>query len=743
MRQYITATTTEYNTIENHVHAPLFRRRFDCNKIGASVLEISAAGFYRVFLNGKELTKGFFAPYISNPDQVIYYDEYSLDGILQEKENELFVLLGNGFNNSNDCGIWEFDKAPFRSAPKFYLAVYVDGKQILTTDEKFEVYDSPITFDDLRCGEHYDARLEKGLFKTTTKPVLAPLPKGEYKKCTAHPIVREKELHVQEIIKGDNGYLYDFGENNTGLCRLNICATEGQVIDMTFCEMREKNEPDQRNLRLRDQYVEGYVQHDRYICKEGEQTYTPSFTYHGFRYVYVEGITKEQATESLLTYLVIHSDVKTRASFACSNELINRIQDCVVRTDKANYHYFLTDCPHREKNGWTGDIAATAEQVNYNLDTYASAREWLHTVRKAQLDSGQIPGIIPTGGWGYEWGSGLIWDSVLVELPYQLYRFYGKTEIVEENVEAIWNYLAYMRSMENDSGLFDYGLGDWCEAGAIDETVSKTPSEVVISLAAVDLLEKAAYLFQVAGQAHRANDVKQYAGKIRAAFREKYIADCAVHCMSQTAQSMALALNVFEEYEKEDAYHKLLQIIEEDGMHLRFGFTGARYLFDVLSEFGNTQLALQLIVGPEFPSYGYCISEGATTLWEMFCELEEREGRMVRKDGNPSMLSMNHPAFGSVSAWFYRRLAGLNVISAQELCISPCIDCDLDWVEAEYGNEHGKIRISWKRQKDDAVLKVTNYGFTGKVQSKYLLDNGQKSAILSEGTTEYFLGACI
>ncbi len=743
MRQYIAATTTKYNTIENHVSAPLFRRIFDCAKRGDSVLEISAAGFYRVFLNGKELTKGFFAPYISNPDQVIYYDEYSLDDILRDKGNELLVLLGNGFNNSNDCGIWEFDKASFRSAPKFYLAIRVDGEQILTTDEQFEVCDSPITFDDLRCGEHYDARLGENLFASPAKPVFTPMPKGEYRKCMAHPIVIEKELTVKEIIKGNTGFLYDFGENNTGLCRLQICASEGQEIDMTFCEMRDKNEPDQRNLRFRDRYVEGYVQHDRYICKEGEQTYMPSFTYHGFRYVYIEGITEEQATESLLTYLVIHSDIKTRATFACSNEIINQIQECVVRTDKANYHYFLTDCPHREKNGWTGDVAATAEQVNYNFDTYASAREWLHTVRKAQLESGQIPGIIPTSGWGYEWGSGLIWDSVLVELPYQLYRFSGKIEIVEENIETIWKYLGYMRSMENESGLFDYGLGDWCEAGAIDETVSKTPLEVVISLASIDLLAKAEFLFQVAGQEHRADDVKQYMDTIRKTFRDKYIVDDAVSCMSQTAQSMALALNVFEECEQEQAYRKLLEIIEEDGRHIRFGFTGARHLFDVLSKFGDTQLALELIVGPEFPSYGYCIQDGATTLWEMFCELAEEDGRKFRIDGNPAMLSMNHPAFGSVSSWFYRRLAGLHVISAQELLISPCIDCNLDWVEAEYENEYGEIKILWKRQKDDVVLKVTNHGFTGKVQSKYLLDNEQKEIILSEGTTEYFLGACM
>ena len=160
MRQYIAATEKEYNTIKKHLCAPLFRKKFDCEKKGESVLEISAAGFYRVFLNGQELTKGFFAPYISNPDHVVYYDEYSLEGVLKKQDNELWVLLGNGFNNVNDNGIWDFEDASFRSAPKFYLSIYVDGKQIITTDETFEVYSTPITFDDLRCGELYDANME-------------------------------------------------------------------------------------------------------------------------------------------------------------------------------------------------------------------------------------------------------------------------------------------------------------------------------------------------------------------------------------------------------------------------------------------------------------------------------------------------------------------------------------------------------------------------------------------------------
>lgn len=739
MRQYIAATDKEYNTIKKHLCAPLFRKTFDCDKEGKSILEISAVGLYRVFLNGQELTKGFLAPYISNPEQIIFYDEYNLEGRLKEKDNELLVLLGNGFNNVNDNGIWDYEKASFRSAPKVYLSITVNGEQIVTTDETFEVYSSPIMFDDLHCGEWYDARLEENMFDKQSRPVLVEAPQGEYRKCMAQPIVIEKEIKVKEIFKGTDGFLYDFGENNTGLCRLSINGVEGQVIDLTFSELRDGNKPDMRSITFGERSPEGYVQRDRYICKEGKQEYTPSFTYHGFQYVYVQGITEEQATESLLTYLVIHSDIKKRAQFACSNDTVNKIQECVLRSDTSNFHYFPTDCPHREKNGWTGDIAVSAEQLAYNFDAYDSLREWLHMVRKTQLESGEIPGIIPTTGWGYAWGNGLVWDNVLVELPYQLYCFHGKQEIVEENIEAIWKYLGYMRSKRNEDGLFAYGLGDWCEAGAVREDVCKTPLEVTASLSSVDLLQKASALFHIVGQDDRADEAEKLERDIKDAFRKKFVSNNAVSCLSQTAQSMALTLGIFQVEEREAAYQELLKIIKRDNNRFCVGIVGVRYLFDVLSEFGDSEMALHLVADPAFPSYGYLIERGATTLWEAFHNYKDDGDRIERKDEYPHIVSFNHHFYGSISTWFYRQLAGLHVISAQELLISPRIESGLDWAEAEFKNEYGSIKLVWRRKGDSVTLKIDNHGFKGRIQGERFICCGNTSTMLQEGSAEYIL----
>ena len=304
---------------------------------------------------------------------------------------------------------------------------------------------------------------------------------------------------------------------------------------------------------------------------------------------------------------------------------------------------------------------------------------------------------------------------------------------MEENIEAIWKYLGYMRNKRNEDGLFAYGLGDWCEAGAPREDLCKTPLEVTASLSAIDLLQKASVLFHIAGKEDQANQAEEFEANVKRAFRKKYVSNHVVSCLSQTAQSMALALEIFKKEEREAAYQELLKIIKRDNNRFCVGIVGARYLFDVLSKFGNSELALKLVADPAFPSYGYLIKRGATTLWEAFYDYKENEDRMERKDGQSHIVSFNHHFYGSVSAWFFKRLAGLNIISVKEISISPCIECGLDWVEAEYENECGKVKLSWKRNKNLVILKIDNGGFRGTVCRKNICEP------LLDGTREYIL----
>lgn len=433
----------EYADIGNFVPAPFFRKKITAEKIKAAGIIIGAAGFYRLFLNGKDITKGFLAPYISNPDDIIYYDRYDVSGLINEGENIIAVLLGNGLQNNSGGAIWDFDKAPWRGAPSFALRLNMTDSDGNTTaiesDESFKVCDSPILFDDYRCGEYYDARLEIPDFHSADfddselkNAISVKAPHGEKRLCTADPVRIYAELKPVDVTREENGWLYDFGENNTGVCRLSVNAKAGQKITLRHGEWLNGGSLCLDNIRFAQQsdLQKDFVQKSEYICKDGNQTHTPSFIYNGFRYVLAEGITEEQANADLLTYLKISSLPDCAGEFACSDEIINKIQEAAVRSDISNFNYFPTDCPQREKNGWTADASLSAEQMLLNLYPEKCYKEWMRSIYKALSDKGQLPGIIPTGGWGYHWGNGPAWDNVIINLPYFTYIYRGDKEIL-------------------------------------------------------------------------------------------------------------------------------------------------------------------------------------------------------------------------------------------------------------------------------------------------------------------------
>lgn len=727
---YLSASE-DFCTVEKHIPAPLFKRVFDFDG-SEGTLRISAVGFYRLFLNGNELTKGFLAPYISNPDQVVYYDEYDAAPYLRKKDNVLCVLLGNGFVNNKDFNCWDFEKAPFRAAPAFALELLADGRCILSSDEAFLVTDSPITFDDLRCGERYDARMERETVLTDTdmggfrKPLPAAVPKGELRRCTADPIVCRDRLRPVSVQKSGEGYLYAFAENNSGLCRLTVDGTAGQRIDLYYAELAQNGKISTDNLGFWDKPPAEYIQHDVYICKDGTQSYLPSFTYHGFRYVYVEGITEAQATEDLLEFVVFHSDIRPRASFTSSSEVLNRLVDCTKRSDVSNFHYFPTDCPHREKNGWTGDGLLSAEQTMLLFDASKSYREWLHCIVKAQKEDGQLPGIVPTAGWGYVWGNGPAYDSILVGLPYVLSRFNGDYEPAKECAPAVARYFGYYKTKINADGLVAYGLVDWLEIGShSDGTNCSTPLEITDSLLCIDLWRKAAELSERIGEAQNARMYQTEADRLFRAFRKKYISDGHLTVQTQASCAMALSMRIFTEEERKAAEDDLLACIREANNHLKIGMFAIPHLYRVLAQMGQNDLLYTLITRPDYPSFAYMLHEDTTTLWESFDDLPGDIHQTFSERGR--VYSYNHHCWGSVSAWILKTVGGLDVRGRRELLIAPQFPKDVTFAETTYENDGCRIKIRAERTENGIKLTTDNQGFTGTV-----LLNGKQTA-LSDG----------
>ncbi len=706
--------SNEYTTFDKAVPAPYFRKTFVSDSETSAHILISARGFYELYLNGRKITKGAFAPYISNPDHIVYYDEYDVS--LNKGENVIGIHLGNGFQNNPGGYIWDFDKCVFRSAPSFALSVKWTeengNEKYFESDESFLTHSSPVVFDDYRFGEHYDANRETIGWNETgyddsawKNAMLSAAVRGEKRLCTAEPIVVTKELKPIEIVKEDDGYRYDFGENCAGVCRLEINGEKGQKIDMIHVERLVDNKISFDGLWFfinDEQYSHDLelLHRDVYICKgDGKEVYTPSFTYHGFRYVLVKGITEEQATEDLLTYVVMNSDIKERGGFSCSDEIANKLQEMTRRSDLANFYYFPTDCPQREKNGWTADAALSAEHFLLNLEAETSYREWMRNICKAQDDNGMIPGIVPTGTWGYGRGLGPAWDCVLVYLPYYVYIYRGTKEMIYESAKTIISYIHFLTTKRDENGLVEFGLGDWCPVDK-DNNKFDSPLKFTSSVMSYDIAKKAAFLFDEAGMDIQRDFAENFAQQMKKAIRDNLIdydkMTAAGEC--QTSQSMALYYGIFNEDEKEKAFARLLEFIDEKNGHFDTGVLGGRVIFHVLAQNGYADKAYRMITRPEFPSYGNLVLRGATSLWEQFYEDVSR------------VSSMNHHFWGDISSWFIQYPGGIRLNpsghNADEVNIAPEFIESLENAKAFHIATAGKISTEWQKENDYINLTV-------------------------------------
>lgn len=722
---------------EHPVAAPLFRRAFTVDAPPQEAeLTLCGLGFYELSVNGQRITRGALAPYPAAPDDLLYYDRYDLLPYLHKGENVIGVMLGNGLMNPFDGYVWDMDKAPWRGAPRLAMEVRwrADGREErFEADGRFRTAPGPVTFDALRVGAFYDARLEKPGWDCpgyddgdwqAAQP--AARPRGEVCFSAAEPVEVYRELTPvsvtyepdfcyctensnagsppEESTRVRDTYVYDFGENNAGVCRLRIRGERGQTVTLRYGEMRLDGHFSLRTTIFNRPNTKGYLRYpqmDRYTLKGGEEEiFVPPFTYHGFRYVLVEGVTREQATPELLTYEVIGSRMEERAHFTCSDETLNTLFQMTRRSDRSNLVFIPTDCPHREKNGWTADAALSAEHMLLTLTAENTLREWLRGVRKAQRADGALPGIIPTGGWGFEWGNGPAWDCVCVWMPYALYRFTGEVAVIRENIPMIRRYLTYIAGRRDAQGLVAIGLGDWVQPrSVVKETLA--PLIYTDSLMVLDIAQKARQLAEIAADEPLRRQADGLAQSMRCAIRahllEPAAARMAVLC--QTTQAMALATGVFEPAEIPAAVEQLVALIHDNDDHFLCGVLGGRVLFRVLAEHGYMELALRMITAPGYPSYANWIEQGETTL----CESFHRTGEATD--------SRNHHFWGDIAALFIEHLAGLCPNPAlTDICrvdVMPQFPSSITFAEATYASIRGTVAVSWRREGDRVRVCLT------------------------------------
>lgn len=695
-----------FNQPGKFVPAPYLRKTFIIDNIPKTArLEIAVSGFYQLFINGSNITKGYMAPFISNPDHFLYVDTYEIAEYLYKGKNVVCVLLGNGIANTPSAIESKLDIARFRMAPTMALKLIMD-EQVIESDETFKTAASAILSDDYRAGEIYDAReynpnvllAEYDDSEWQNACVVSP-PRGEFVENRVNPIVEIGRMKPSLITEKDGTYTYNFSKNSAGTYKLHLKNTvEGQKITLVFFEKLWPNGWLEKDKKYETPDLD-YGQKDVYICKGGEaEEWTPTFTYHGFEYVTITGITPEQATDDLITYIELSTQMNENGSFKCSNERVNSIFNMALNSARSNFHHVLTDCPHREKNGWTADAALSAEHTLIFLQPENNFRQWMQMLRKAQAENGRLPGIIPIDKHSYDYLNGPAWDRAVVLIPYYIWQYRNDIKVIKDNAHAMIRYLDYLSNQIREDGLIGYGLGDWSHVGR-GAWRYRAPLDMTDTAVSIDMCTKAAEMFEIINKPIHANFALSLKNQLKSAARERLLdlntmtalGDC------QASQAMAIAYDLFEPGEKAAAFSRLLQIIHRDGDVMDVGVLGARVLFHVLADFGHADLAFKLITQSKFPSFGWLVDMGATTLWENYMQPELKW-----------FDSRNHQFWGDVSHWFHRWLAGINYSAPKKrLDIFPQFVEGIEYAEGNLKSNEGEIRTFWKKEDGIVSLEVS------------------------------------
>lgn len=689
--------------VTQKIASPLLRKGFAATKpIKRAMAYICGLGFHELRINGKKVGDSVLDPTFSRYNKRVLYVTHDVTKLIRHGENAIGVMLGNGWFNCHSRDAWDFDHAAWRATPRLLLQMrleYADGSSdVIVSDGSWKTTAGPIVFDCIRNGESYDARLEKpgwdtaGYSDSEWKPVeAADGPGGKLVAQKAQPVKVMETIKPVKVTEPKPGvFVFDMGVNIAGWARLKVAAPVGTSITMKYDErLTSEGVVEQRN---HEHLYSGKFQTDTYTTKGvGLETWEPRFVYHGFQYVQVEGYPGKPTLDSIEAR-VVNTGFEPVGEFACSNDLLSKIQRNTLRSYVSNFVGYPTDCPHREKNGWTGDAHLAAETGLYNFDAAAAYTRWLNDFDDCQRPDGDLPGIVPTGEWGY--GNGPSWDSAYILIPWYLYAYRGDAGPLKTHYEGFKRYLDFLASRA-EGHIVSFGLGDWCppEGGAQGY---KTP-EALTSTAYYYVDAK--IVSEVAKMMGKSDEARKYADlaeEIRKAFIAKfYNSETGTYTgEEQCGMATALYQGLVPDGEKDKVVKALVAEVERRNGHLWAGILGTKYLLHALTDNGKADVAYGVTTKREWPSWGYWIDQGATTLWEDW-----------RGDA-----SLNHIMFGDIGAWFYEALAGINPDPAKpgfkHIIIRPRPVGDLKWVSAWHRSPYGVIRSSWKREEGKFLLDI-------------------------------------
>lgn len=679
--------------------APTYYKVFRVEKpLKTAMLHVTAQGVYEAVMNQARVGEFILAPGYTVYPKRLQYQSYEVKKLLKNK-NVLEITVGKGWYRSLMPGWYESKyQAKNMECPAGLLVqldlTYEDGsEETIISDDTWMCKESSVRFSEIYDGEIYDASFVNDQLEQTK---VFTGPDCELIKQQGEEIREQERLTCAELINTPKGeVVLDFGQNLTGYIEVTTTAKKGDLIDLSFAEVLDQ-EGNFYNANYRDAKSQYH-----YICKDGEQSYKPKFTFYGFRYVRVNSFPGglSEVTCEKFKAIAIYSDMKRTGFINCSDSRLNQLFSNVIWGQKGNFVDVPTDCPQRdERLGWTGDAQVFIKTACLNYDTEKFYTKWLADLAANQGENGCVGHVIPdlmdTTKASAAWG-----DAATI-CPWQLYLAYGNEEILKNQYQSMTKWVEYITTTTTTTYLWTGGkhFGDWLGLDAPEGSYKGSTDESFIATA---FYAYSTSLVIKAGKVLNKN-VSYYEDlyeKIVDKFRHTYE---TYH--TQTECVLAVYFHLAKDCKK--TVNLLVQMIKDCGGHLQTGFVGTPYLLHVLSDYGFTDLAYTLLMRDEYPSWLYSVKKGATTIWEHWDGIKEN-GDFWSTDMN----SFNHYAYGAVLDWVYTVAAGINTVEEapgyKEIIFTPHSNAHLDWLTATLDTRHGKVVSSWKKQGEFFRYEIT------------------------------------
>ena len=675
-----------------------FRKQFTiAGKVNSARVYVGALGYYELRVNGHRIGHKALDPAWTTYPKRVLYSTYDLTSVLKQGENVVAVMLAGGWATQEVDGSQVYYKQP---AVVVQMNAEAEGGRTVSvvSDATWKAVAGPVVESSVYGGEVYDAREEtpgwdqSGFDESTWRAAQVVEGSAGARSSEMMPAIQavDEIVPVRMNSPKPGVYVFDMGQNMSGWARLSVEGPAGTKVQMRYSELLYDNG------MINRENIRGAKSRDIYILRgDGEESYEARFTYHGFRYVEVTGFPGTPSLDSIRGRLV-HTAVKTIGSFAASTPVLNDIQRIIRWSQLTNLMGVPTDCDQRDERwGWMGDAQASAEEAMMNFDMAAFYANFIRDIGDAQRDDGAVPGTVPVKYVSDETDLG--WQTAYPLLVKYMWEEYGDRRIIEQQEAGLKKYIEFLRrNAKNDVFATKLGHeGDWVE-------LAHTPHDYISDFWYLYDVEIMAGFEKVLGHTADADMYAKLAGNIRAALNRTYFhPDTAQYANgTQAANAMALFLNLPPKDRRDDVAENLSNdVLYFHNMHVTTGFIGVKFLMPALTATGRSDLAYDLAVQTTYPSWGYMISRGATTLWELW---QEKNG--------PRMNSHDHIMFGSVGAWLYQALAGINQepdgVGYRHIRIQPQAAHGLQWASGTVKTIRGTVESSWTHDANGVTLHV-------------------------------------